>query len=236
VDVGKLLGGMLNQRAGRSPAAGNVLGQVLNGLASGMAQNQDPRYPMQHGPIENIVRESVVRHYQAGGQMTTSTTQWVNQYGNQYGNQMGNQYGNQSNNQFAPPTVAYAPVPQQQHYQQADPLYAQEILLRAMILAAQADGRIDTVEQDRIVQQLQPLTQQEVEYLRCEFSKQHDLHGFARSVPEGMEAQVYQVSLMAMDVDTPLEVQYLRNLASCLRLAPMVCNQYHQQMNLAPIY
>lgn len=236
MDVGKILGGMLSQRAGRSPATGTVLGQVLKGVAAGMAQQQvpDPRFAAQNqGAIESIVRDAIIRHHQAGGQVPTPATQWITQYGPSYGQQYGTQYPAP----YPQPTAVPAPIPQQHnHCSGLNGNQRAEILLQAMIMASQADGCIDAAEQNNIIQQLQPLTQQEVDYLRREFSRTHNVHAFAQSVPPGMEYEVYQISLMSMNVDTPLEAQYLRNLAQCLNIAPDACNAVHQQMNASPIF
>lgn len=238
MDLGKILGGMLGQRAGRGPAPGGILGEVLKGVAGGMAQQPapmpDPRFgPQNMGPIESIVRDSIIRHHQAGGQLPPQATQWITQHGSQY------------RTQFPPqPTHLPTPIPHQhqqhphQHHHGSGLSYEQraQILLKAMIMASQADGCIDPAEQNNIIQQLQPLTQQEVDYLRREFSHAHDVHAFAKSIPPGMEYEVYQISLMSINVDTPQEVQYLRNLAQCLNIAPDVCNEVHQRISARRIF
>ena len=105
-----------------------------------------------------------------------------------------------------------------------------------MIMAAQADSQIDAAEQNNIVAQLQPLDQNEADYLRTEFSRRHDVHAFVHAVPQGMEYEVYQVSLMGMNLDTQSEATYMRELASCLRIDPQVCNQIHARVGAPMIY
>lgn len=224
MDAVKILGGLLSQRAARTGGAGKVLGQVLNGIAAAKEQQNfpDPRFaPHRHSPLESLVRDSVSRHHHAGGHAPPHVSQWANQNGHQY----------------RPPKVRSAPRPRHdepsrhQHEHSSGLGYNQraELLLQAMIMAAQADGQIDAAEQDRILQQLQPLDQREVDWLRREFGRRHDVHDFAHAIPHGMEYEVYQVSLMAMDLDTRHEADYLRALAQCLRIDPQVCNQIHHR-------
>ena len=110
------------------------------------------------------------------------------------------------------------------------------VLIRAMINAAKADGAIDQREQDNIVSRLEPLSPQETQFLRDEFRRPLNVHDFAHSVPRGMEQEVYGVSLMAIDLDTNPEAQYLRELAECLRIDPPLCNEIHHHYNAPRLY
>ncbi|MFK8115256.1 MAG: DUF533 domain-containing protein [Rubripirellula sp.] len=231
MDAVRILGGLLSQRAARTGGAGQVLGQVLNGIAAAKEQQRhvDPRFsPQHHMPLEGLVRDSVARHHHAGGHAAPRVTKWAAQHGQQY----------------MPPKIRSAPRPRHdepshhQHQHTSGLGYNQraELLLQAMIMAAQADGAIDAAEQDRIVQKLQPLDQGEVDWLRREFGRRHDVHDFVHAIPHGMEYEVYQVSLMAMDLDTHREADYLRSLAQCLRIDPQVCNQIHHRCGAANLF
>ncbi|NQW26229.1 MAG: tellurite resistance TerB family protein, partial [Cryomorphaceae bacterium] len=88
-----------------------------------------------------------------------------------------------------------------------------ELIVQAMINAAKADGHIDQAEQDKIVQQMGQLTQDDVEYLRREFAKPLNLRDFAWSVPLGAEQEIYAISIMTLNLDTNAEVSYLKDLA-----------------------
>jgi uncharacterized membrane protein YebE (DUF533 family) len=206
-------------------------------------------------PIESIVRDAIVRHHQAGGQLPAPATNWVQQgnypagyvgYEQQYQQQ---QYQQQQHpTQYPPnylpgqaPTVRGAPVPNQDVPR--DPTYSGlsydqrgEILIQAMIMAAQADGKIDADEQARIVQQLQPLTQSEVDYLNRAFGTRHDVEAFVSTIPRGMEQEVYQASMMAINLDNDRELQYLRSLAVALRIHPDMCNQMHSSYGMRGIF
>jgi uncharacterized membrane protein YebE (DUF533 family) len=111
------------------------------------------------------------------------------------------------------------------------------VLIRAMVNAAKSDGRIDQTEQDNIVSKLgEEVSEAEVEFLRQEFAAPLDVAGFARSVPNGLEQQVYFLSLTSIELDTQNEAKYLGELAQSLKLDPNVCNQIHDQVSAPRIF
>ena len=112
---------------------------------------------------------------------------------------------------------------------QPDPNARAEILVRAMINAAKADGQVDQQEQDAIVKQCGDLTQDDVRWLQSEFAVPLNIPEFAWSVPLGMEQEVYAISLMAMNLDNNAEALYLRDLAHGFRMTLAVCNRIQQQ-------
>ena len=88
-----------------------------------------------------------------------------------------------------------------------------EIILKAMISAAKSDGQLDQQEQEKIVGQLgDDVSPEEANFVRQEMQAPVDLNGLIRSVPAGMEQQVYLMSLMAIDLDSQAEAQYLDQL------------------------
>lgn len=110
------------------------------------------------------------------------------------------------------------------------------VLIRAMIYAGKADGRIDAKEQQAIVERIGNTNEATIQFLRKEFAAATSVRDFAWSVPIGMESAVYAASLATIDVDTQEEVDYLRELAHGLRLQPKLCNQIHQQYGVKPIF
>ncbi len=109
------------------------------------------------------------------------------------------------------------------------------LLVRAMIFAAKADGRIDSDEQQHILDQVGNSSPETVKFLRDEFAKATDVRDFAWSVPLGMEQPVYAISLTAINLDSPKEVQFLKDLAHGLRIPPNICNQIHQRYGIRAI-
>lgn len=110
------------------------------------------------------------------------------------------------------------------------------ILIRAMVNAAKADGQIDAEEQKRILSRLSDRSQDTIDFLREEFARPVKVGEFARSVPLGMEQQVYMLSLITMDLNTSDEAQYLTELSDALRISPEVRNQIHDRVGAPSIY
>ena len=110
------------------------------------------------------------------------------------------------------------------------------VLIRAMINAAKSDGQLDQNEQNKIVEQLGEVTQDEVDFLRKEFDSPLNVREFAWSVPLGLEEQTYSISLMGIKLDVQKEATYLKELAHGLRLQPDTCNAIHQRYNAPQIY
>lgn len=220
MDAVRVLGAMLGNRAGRTPRNGQILGEVLNGVAA-ITRSAQPtsrpgppgRFPpSHHSPFEHMVRDSVARRHRQGGHFPSQATNWINDRGRGIP---------------APP-----PQHDRHHHDHHSGLAYDaraQLLITAMIMAAQADGRIDPREQEEIISQLQPLDASEAEFLRREFRRPHDLHAFAHAVPRGMEYEVYSVSLMAIDVDTRAEVAYLQQLAECLHITGPECQAIHHR-------
>jgi uncharacterized membrane protein YebE (DUF533 family) len=112
-----------------------------------------------------------------------------------------------------------------------------EIIVRAMISAAKADGRVDETEMDNILGRLAEdgLTDEEKEFLRAEMRRPLDINeviGSAQGRPE-LAAQIYAASLLAIEVDTPAEQQYLRDLARGLDLDPEVTTHIERSLGMA---
>ncbi len=111
-----------------------------------------------------------------------------------------------------------------------------EIMLKAMINAAKSDGELDDKEKAKITEHLGDVSREEAEMVRNELNSPLDAEGFIRSVPRGMEEQVYFMSLLAIDLDTNEEAHYLDQLAKGLNLSHDVCNQIHQKLGAPALY
>ena len=114
-----------------------------------------------------------------------------------------------------------------------------ELILKAMINAAKADGQIDKEELRRIVGKLQEVgvdaeTQQ---YVMAEMKKPMEtqqLVAAAQGRPE-LAAEMYGASLLAIEVDTPAEKKYMEQLAAGLRLSPEVAQRIQEMVGLQPV-
>lgn len=125
-------------------------------------------------------------------------------------------------------------LPQGVQYEQATDQAT--IMIRAMINAAKADGRVDQDEQQKILRKLGDVTQDEIDFVRRELAEPLDVDRFIRSIPRGMEQQIYAVSLMAIDLDSNAEAQYLHKLAQGTGISAEVCNMIHEQLGAPALY
>lgn len=122
----------------------------------------------------------------------------------------------------------------------AAPAPAQELaaalLLKAMIQAAKADGQIDADEQAKLMGRLGEVTEAEKAFVQKELAAPVDVEGLAAQIPEGLEAQAYTMSVMAIDLDSQAEAQYLHQLATALGLQPVEVNHIHDQLGVPKLY
>ncbi|WP_020393553.1 DUF533 domain-containing protein [Thiolinea disciformis] len=107
------------------------------------------------------------------------------------------------------------------------------LILRAMLNAVKSDGVIDDNEQAKIKEYLKDASPEAINFVKSELSKPMDLQGLIQSVPKGMEKQVYLMSLLSVTLDTPQEVQYMKNLAQGLSLSNTELNAMHDQLGIA---
>jgi uncharacterized membrane protein YebE (DUF533 family) len=113
---------------------------------------------------------------------------------------------------------------------------AAALMLRAMVQATMADGHLDDAESEKLMRHLNTATDAERAYVTELLDTPVDVAALARDVPDGMEAQVYLISLMAIDLDSRAEAQYLHDFASALALDNTAVNAIHQQAGLPALY
>jgi uncharacterized membrane protein YebE (DUF533 family) len=111
-----------------------------------------------------------------------------------------------------------------------------EILLRAMINAAKSDGEIDQAEQAQIIEHLDDVTQDEIEFVKNEMAQPLDVNAFALSVPRELKQQVYLMSLLGIKLDSQAEAEYLDRLASELGIDSQQANHIHTQLGVPTLY
>ena len=113
------------------------------------------------------------------------------------------------------------------------------LIVKAMINAAKADGRIDDAEQNRIVGKLEEggISQQERQFVEEEIRKPMDIDSLARAVPNQQVAtQVYAASLLAIEVDTERERRYLQDLAAALGLDSQTVAYLHSALDVTTLH
>ncbi len=114
--------------------------------------------------------------------------------------------------------------------------FAAGLMLKAMIQAAKSDGKIDDREREKLLGQLGDISPQERDFVNAELAAPIDVNGLADQVPNGMEAQVYAMSIMGIDLDNRNEAQYLHDFATALGLDKRGVNHIHAQLGVPSIY
>jgi uncharacterized protein YdbL (DUF1318 family) len=107
------------------------------------------------------------------------------------------------------------------------------LMIRAMIAAAYADGMLDQQEMKNIMDRMESagLDSEERQFFLKELSNPSDIDTIIGEVnTPAMAQQVYAVSLMAIEVDTDKEKDYLSTLASRLFLSDAVIAGIHENL------
>ena len=244
IDAMKILGSLLSSGALSRGSGSNVLGSLIGAMTGG-GQGAGSQPPSGGGGGLGSMIGGML-----GGSQTSAGGGGVGDLlggllgGGSQGSSGGlgdllgmamNQFGaaNQGNAQRAQ-ADAKSNMPGGMDYRQAE--QQAEVLIKAMINAAKSDGTVDREEQRNIVDRLGEVTQDEIDFVQRELAAPLDAQGFIRSIPRGMEQQVYAVSLMAIDLDSNPEAQYLHQLAQGTGIGADVCNQIHEQLGAPKLY
>lgn len=110
------------------------------------------------------------------------------------------------------------------------------LMLKAMIQAAKSDGKFDQAEQAKLLDKLGDVSAAEQKFVNDELAKPIDVEGLARSVPRGLENQVYAMSVLAIDLDNQNEAQYLHSLAQSLNIDQRTSNMIHSKVGAPVLY
>ncbi len=142
----------------------------------------------------------------------------------------GASFGAVLNSQFAEtPEPAIEPT--------ADQEALAALMLRAMIQAAKCDGNLDAEEEEKLVGQLGgDVDAEEAAFVRAEMQRPVDVDGLVAEVPQGMGPQVYAMSVLAINLDSQAEAQYLHALAQGLGMEAAAVNDIHAQLGVPSLY
>ena len=222
MNASALLGSLLGNNPTSSGVGNQILNQLLNSLAGGSAGSPlGQRDPLAAGrPAAGGANIAVLL-----GNLAVAALQ-------QFGQSSAASSGGQSplaalagSLGLGQPAAAQTPQADRQAL----------ALVRAMINAAKADGQIDQQEQQNILSRLSGVGPQELEFVRQEMAK--PLHmDFLADLNPAMATEVYIVSLMAINLDTTGEINYMHQLAQSLGLNAQTINGIHTQLGLAPLY
>ncbi len=212
------LGGLLGSVLGGSSGSSGGAGDMLRGLMGGGSQ--------QAGGLGSIL-SGMMGGQQAGGQSSSGLGGLLDSLG---GGGAGGGLGALLNQ-------ALSGAPASQIEATPDQEKEAELMLRAMIAAAKADGEIDAEEQRKLTEHLgDDVSPEELALVKREMASQTSLEDLIAEVPKGMEQQIYLMSLLAIDLDHQAEAEYLDKLAKGLNISPQQANAIHEQLGVPTLY
>ncbi len=228
--MGDLLGGLLG--GGQQQTQGGGMADILSSLLGGGQQQQQQRQaPTQSGGGMGDLLSSLLG---GGSQDSSASLGGSGGLGGLLGGALA-KYAQAQNADV--PTLDHSNC---DHLPMGvEPAQAADqatLIIRAMINAAKSDGSIDRDEQEKIIAKLGDITQAEADFVRAEFNAPLDVDAFVRSIPRGLEQQIYAVSLTAIDLDTNKEAHYLAQLAKGLGIEPRMANMIHEQLGVRKIF
>ena len=249
MDALRLLGSLLGNNATSSGPGGQILGQLIGGLTSGGAQSgagglADMLGSLMGGHaqssgtggladiVSSLARAGVqggITHSGSGadllGGLAMAALQMLGHGSAATG--QSSRFGLAE--MLAPGQASPAAIDTTQTHQQA------LAFVKAMINAAKADGQIDAEEQQKIISKLTDIGPQEGMFIQEEINKPLNFD-FLADITQDMAPQVYAVSLMAINLDTDAEQNYMQQLVQSLGLNAGTVNSIHAQLGLAPLY
>jgi uncharacterized membrane protein YebE (DUF533 family) len=204
-DLGGLLGGLLGGGAGAGAGDG---GAGLGGLLGGLLGGGSPMGGTSQG------RSGGSTHYAALASLGMMAFQAYQAW----------QRSQASAPQEAPRTVDLLAGPEAEEHSHA--------ILRALIAAAKADGRIDDAEKQMISTEIGRHTDdpQLQQWLDDEVAKPLDANEVAQSATDpAMASEMYLASVMLVDDQQDAERNYLDELAAALQIDPQLQLHLEQQ-------
>lgn len=111
-----------------------------------------------------------------------------------------------------------------------------QLVIKGMINVAKSDGQVSVDEIQRIVGKIEAagMGADAQEWLMTELRQPLNLDAFVAEIPSPeVAAEVYAASLLAVEVDTAQEKDYLRHFAEKAGLHPLVVQHIHQSMGVA---
>ncbi len=111
-----------------------------------------------------------------------------------------------------------------------------KLMIRAMIMAAKADGHIDAGERARIEAHLTDATPEERAFVAAEMEGPVDVIGLAQQTGDTARAQVYSAAASMCRGDNPAEAQFLAALGGALQLDLATRQTLHAALGMpAPV-
>lgn len=111
------------------------------------------------------------------------------------------------------------------------------LMIRAMVMAARCDGEIDSNERETLMATIgEDATAEDMDFVRHAMDAPVSARALAEDTPQGLETQVYSMSVMAIEPDHPAEAQYLHELATELGISEATVNEIHDSFAVPRLY
>lgn len=111
-----------------------------------------------------------------------------------------------------------------------------QLMLRATLYAARADGDIDPDEKAKLMDAMRDADPEDLQTVQKVLQETPDPTAIADATPKGLETQVYTMSLNAIAPDNRAEAEYLHTLAQRFELPPQTVNALHDSLAVPRIY
>ena len=111
-----------------------------------------------------------------------------------------------------------------------------QLMLRATLYAARADGDIDPDEKAKLMDAMRDADPEDLQAIQKVMQETPDPTAIADATPKGLETQVYTMSLNAITPDNRAEAEYLHTLAQRFELPPQTVNALHDSLAVPRIY
>lgn len=108
------------------------------------------------------------------------------------------------------------------------------VMIRAMIMAAKADGTITPEERATIEAHLAEASAEERAFVAAAMDAPVDPVAFARDVADGARTQVYTAAATMARADTPAEAQFLAALGGAMGMDRSARAAIHASLGIAP--
>ncbi len=111
------------------------------------------------------------------------------------------------------------------------------LMIRAMVMAARCDGEIDANERETLMATIgEDATPEDMSFVRAAMDAPVSARTLADDTPQGLETQVYSMSVMAIEPDHPEEAKYLHELATALGIGQATVNEIHDSFGVQRLY
>lgn len=227
--LGDLLGGLMGGGAASQSGSGGGLGDLLGGLMGGPSAQSGAQSGAAGGGLADMLGGLLGGGAAAGGlggllgALTGGQSEGQTAPGNDqsFGEVLNSSFSNQGE-----PDVT--PTPHQNA--------AAALMIAAMIQAAKSDGAIQDDEKQKLLSNLDGATTEEMAFVQAQINAPVSIPTLVSHVPAGMQSQVYTMSLMAINLDSQSEAQYLNDLAHALGLNKQAVNQIHDHLGVPALY